>query len=124
MELKRWLQAQWDRAAAVASVLIGALALLIGYYGVRDALYPGEQIPYVISGGLFGLFAVGLGAVLWLSADLRDEWRKLDDIHEAVTELVSHTRASPAPTSTADVVPSEQPTASANGERRQRLRAR
>jgi hypothetical protein len=27
-----------------------------------------------------GVFLLGLGGVLWLSADLRDEWRKLDRI--------------------------------------------
>jgi hypothetical protein len=27
-----------------------------------------------------GLFLLGLAALLWLSADLRDEWRKLDAI--------------------------------------------
>jgi hypothetical protein len=26
------------------------------------------------------MFLLGLGAMLWLSADLRDEWRKLDRI--------------------------------------------
>jgi hypothetical protein len=47
---------------------------------VSDTAFPAEQIPYVVSGGLVGVFLLGLGAVLWLSADLRDEWRKLDAI--------------------------------------------
>jgi hypothetical protein len=29
---------------------------------------------------MVGLFLLGLGALLWVSADLRDEWRKLDSI--------------------------------------------
>jgi hypothetical protein len=37
-----------------------------------------EQLPYVISGGLVGLTLVVISATLWISADLRDEWRKLD----------------------------------------------
>jgi hypothetical protein len=45
---------------------------------VSDTLNTGEQLPYVVSGGMVGLFLLGLGAMLWLSADLRDEWRKLD----------------------------------------------
>ncbi len=64
------------------------LALLLGWLGIDDALYPGQQIPYVLSGGIGGLFAVGLGAVLWLSADLRDEWRKLDDIDQKLGRLL------------------------------------
>jgi len=40
--------------------------------------------PYIISGGIGGVFFLGLGATLWISADLRDEWRKLDRIEEAL----------------------------------------
>jgi hypothetical protein len=39
-----------------------------------------QQVPYIVSGGIGGLFLLGVGAMLWLSADLRDEWRKLDAI--------------------------------------------
>jgi hypothetical protein len=53
----------------------------VGYIGVSGATLPTEQLPYLASAGLFGLFALGVAATLWLSADLRDEWRKLDDIH-------------------------------------------
>ena len=47
---------------------------------MSGTLDTGKQIPYVISGAMVGLFLLGLGALLWLSADLRDEWRKLDAI--------------------------------------------
>jgi hypothetical protein len=66
--------------SAVLCVAAGAAALLIGYFGVSGTLDTAEQIPYVVSGGMAGLFLLGLGALLWLSADLRDEWRKLDAI--------------------------------------------
>lgn len=84
MELYRWLRTQWDRAAAVGLSLLGAISLLLGWLGTSEATLPTEQIPYLASGGLFGLFALGLAATLWLSADLRDEWRKLDDIHRGL----------------------------------------
>ena len=32
------------------------------------------------------MFLLGVGAMLWLSADLRDEWRKLDRIEQAIRE--------------------------------------
>jgi hypothetical protein len=76
----RYLRAQWDRVAAWACVLGGAVALLMGWLGASDTVFVFNQIPYLISGGLFGVFLLGLGAMLWLSADLRDEWRKLDAI--------------------------------------------
>ena len=96
MDLRSWLEAQWDRALAVGLVLLGALALLLGWLGIDDALYPGQQIPYVLSGGIGGLFAVGVGAVLWLSADLRDEWRKLDEIDQKLDRILEQQQA-PAP---------------------------
>ncbi|MDQ2650999.1 MAG: hypothetical protein M3Z03_15785 [Actinomycetota bacterium] len=89
MDLKAWLRAQWDRALAVLLVVVGGLALLLGWLGIDDALYPGQQIPYVLSGGIGGLFLVGVGAALWLSADLRDEWRKLDEIDQKLDRLLA-----------------------------------
>lgn len=89
MEFKEWLRAQWDRVAAGIALAVGALALLLGWLGVRDAVFPGQQIPYIVSGGIVALFLIGAGAVLWLSADLRDEWRKLDEIDEKLGQLLA-----------------------------------
>lgn len=85
MEFLNWVRDQWDRVGAVVLVVAGALALLFGWLGISDALLPAEQLPYLLSGGLVGVFLLGLGATLWLSADLRDEWRKLDRLEELVT---------------------------------------
>lgn len=81
MDFYTWLRAQWDRAAAVVALLVGVIALIVGWRGVSGATLPTEQIPYLISGGLVGVFALGVAGTMWLSADLRDEWRKLDEIH-------------------------------------------
>ena len=80
MNLIKLCRNQWDRTGAWLCVIAGAVALLVGYLGVSDTLETGKQLPYVVSGGMVGLFLLGLGALLWLSADLRDEWRKLDAI--------------------------------------------
>jgi hypothetical protein len=80
VNLGRYLRNQWDRVGAFVCVIGGAGALLAGYLGVSGTLETGKQIPYVVSGGMVGLFLLGLGSLLWLSADLRDEWRKLDSI--------------------------------------------
>jgi hypothetical protein len=80
VDIVKYLRNQWDRSGAWLCVIGGALALLVGYLGVSGTLETGKQLPYVVSGGMFGLFLLGLGALLWLSADLRDEWRKLDAI--------------------------------------------
>jgi hypothetical protein len=75
-----WVRNQWDRVAAWACVAIGGLVLVLGWIGVTSTPYSFEQIPYVISGGLGGIFLLGVGAMLWTSADLRDEWRVLREL--------------------------------------------
>jgi hypothetical protein len=84
VEFLSWVRDQWDRVGAVVLVIIGALALLLGWIGISDAVLPSEQLPYLLSGGLVGVFLLGLGTTLWLSADLRDEWRKLDHLEDIV----------------------------------------
>ena len=84
MELLKWIRTQWDRSLGLAAFGVGVLVLILGYVGVSGTREPGEQIPYVVSGGIVGLFCLGLGATFWLSADLRDEWRKLHQIHTSL----------------------------------------
>jgi len=84
MEFLSWVRDQWDRVGAVVLVVAGALALLLGWLGISDAVLPSEQLPYLLSGGLLGVFLLGLGTTLSLSADLRDEWRKLDRLEQLV----------------------------------------
>ena len=77
MEPLKYLRTQWDRTAAIAAVIGGLLCLLLGFLGVRDSAYVAGQLPYFISGGLLGIFLLGVAGIAWLSADLRDEWREL-----------------------------------------------
>ena len=110
-----FLRRQWDRFGAWACVVVGAVALLVGWLGVSDTPYPAEQIPFVISGGIGGVFLLGVGAMLWISADIHDEWRKLDEVGDLVRqqlELLQETR-------TADLAATER----SNGRSRGRLTA-
>jgi len=77
---------QWDRALALLAAAVGALALVLGWVGVSGVSLVTQQIPYLISGAVVGLVAFGVASTLWISADLRDEWAKLDDIYRAVTD--------------------------------------
>lgn len=87
MDVMTWIRAQWDRVAAWLMIAGGLISLLVGWVGVSHTAYLAEQIPYVVSAGLFGLFLLGLGATTWLSADLRDEWRKLDELSDQLRDL-------------------------------------
>jgi hypothetical protein len=77
MNLLKYVRVQWDRAGAVVAAVLGALFLIFGYLGTSGTEYIAEQIPYVISGGLTAVVLFVIAGVLWLSADLRDEWREL-----------------------------------------------
>jgi hypothetical protein len=88
MNVAQLLRNQWDRAGACLATVIGLVALLLGYFGISGTSYTQEQLPYLISGGAFGLFMLGIAGVLWLTADLRDEWRKLDDLDGHLQSLL------------------------------------
>ena len=86
MDLKTWLRAEWDRVAGYTLIGLGALCLLLGYLGVSDSPYVAEGLSYVMSGGIGGLFLLGAGATLLITADLHDGWRKLDRVEQALRE--------------------------------------
>jgi hypothetical protein len=63
--------------AAISAALAGAILLIVGWYHVSDTGFVSKQLPYIASEGLGGVFLLGMGGMLWLSADLRDQWREL-----------------------------------------------
>ncbi|HVW33869.1 MAG TPA: hypothetical protein VHL53_15130 [Acidimicrobiia bacterium] len=80
MDVLTWLRAEWDRVLGFTLIALGAVLLVLGYLGVSNSPYVAEQLSYITSGGLGGLFLLGAGATLLILADLHDEWRKLDRV--------------------------------------------
>ena len=105
MDPKQWLRKNPDRVGAWVAVALGALVLYLGWNGASNTAYPAEQLPFIISGGIGGALLVALGATLLISADLRDEWRKLDRIERRL--------APPAEDPTEDPASPAQPAADA-----------
>lgn len=89
MDILNLLRAQWDRVLAWVALAVGALVLFLGFRGTSDAQHIVLQMPYVVSGGLGGLFLLGVAAMLWVSADLRDQWHEVNHLREAVEELAA-----------------------------------
>jgi hypothetical protein len=81
-----WIRVQWDRVGAWGALVAGAITLFIGWRGVSETAYTAKQLPYIAGCGLGGMFLIAIAATMWLSADLRDEWRKLDRIEAAIRE--------------------------------------
>lgn len=81
-----WLRLQWDRIAALICAVAGVITLVAGWVGVSGTVYTVKQLPYIAGCGLGGLALIGSAVGLWLSADLRDEWHKLDRIETALRD--------------------------------------
>ena len=105
MDFLKWFRTQWDRVAAAVLVAVGLVVLLIGYLGASRTPYPAEQLPYMISGGVLGIFCLGGAAALYLSADMRDEWRKLNSIDVSLKQLVGTTTVDGAAPVAAEAAP-------------------
>jgi hypothetical protein len=84
MTLSRWLQAQWDRALAGVLIVASIIMVFVGWYRLSNTSYVYEQLSFLVSGAIGGLLLMAIGGILWLTADLRDEWRKLDRIEQAL----------------------------------------
>jgi hypothetical protein len=118
MTLWSWIRNQWDRAVGLLAVLAGVVALAAGWVGASGTVYPAQQIPFLMSGGLFGIFLLGIGCTAWLSADLRDEWRKLDQLDETLRSagiVLPDTGSTASPRALAD--PADEPATVTSGGR-------
>jgi hypothetical protein len=96
MNLNTLLRTNTDRAVAAALVFLGGVLLVLGWIGVSGHALAPEQIPYLISGGLGGVMLGAIGCTVWVSADLQDEWRRLDSLEDRLAELVEAQQERPA----------------------------
>lgn len=75
-----WAVSQWDRVIGWTCVAAGAVLTVTGALSVAAAQDQLDQLSYLATGPALGLFLLGVGAILILSADLRDDWAKLDEV--------------------------------------------
>jgi hypothetical protein len=65
----------------------GALLMLLGYLGVSRESIPAKQIPYLVSGGIGGVFLAVLGAYVLGTQEMRNDSGRLDRVEQMVEEL-------------------------------------
>ncbi len=75
-----WLREEWDRALGFGLTALGGVLILAGWSGASGSPFVVDQLSYLMSGGIGGLFLLGTGTTFILLADLHDEWRKLDRV--------------------------------------------
>jgi hypothetical protein len=65
----------------------GAVCILAGYLGISRQALVAKQLPYLISGGIFGLALVGVGTFYLATEELRRDSGRLDRLEEMVAQL-------------------------------------
>jgi hypothetical protein len=96
MNVLAWARLQWDRVLGALAAIAGAVLLIIGWVHVSGTGFVAEQLPYLASEGLGGVFLLGLGTGLWLSADMRDQWRELRAIRHGIDAQNAAARRTPS----------------------------
>jgi hypothetical protein len=86
-ELWRWVGAAVRPWLGWILLAAGALLMLLGYFGVSREAQPGKQIPYLVSGGVGGMFLAVLGAYFLGTQELRRDSGRLDRVEGMVEDL-------------------------------------
>jgi hypothetical protein len=83
----------------------GLVAIWLGWWGASGTKYVYQEIPYLISGGIFGVALVLMGAALfarysvarlvrlWLARSVADRQRETDRLVEAIDRLTEELKA-------------------------------
>ena len=66
---------------------LGALALLLGWYGVSGQALTAKQLPYLVSGGLTGIGLLVIAAVFLATEDVRRQLDRLGEVERKVDAL-------------------------------------
>lgn len=91
--MKNELNQRWRGVLGWASVVVGALMLIAGWFGVSAQTIVAKQLPYLISGGVGGLGFLGAGVGLLIAEDLRAERARLGRLEAEMLEVRDLLRA-------------------------------
>jgi hypothetical protein len=83
----RWVGKATRPVVGWILLAIAALFILFGWIGVSGTPVVAKQIPYVVSGGIFGVFLAVFGAYFLATEELRKDSGRLDRLERMVNEL-------------------------------------
>lgn len=85
----------WRQATGGALVVLGMLAVVIAWFGVSGTLDPGEQMPYISSGGFGGAALIAIGVTLLISFEhardrhaLAQVLGELDELRQRLDDVI------------------------------------
>lgn len=70
-----------------ALAALGALFIVLGYFGVANEALVAKQIPYLVSGGIGGMVLVAVGAFLLGTDDVRKQLDRVERLESMVGDL-------------------------------------
>jgi hypothetical protein len=94
--------------AGILLPIIGLAVIWLGWWGASDTKYVYQEIPYIISGGIFGVALVVIGAALfarysiarlvrfWLARVVADNQAQTDRVIDAISSLTEAVNAQAA----------------------------
>jgi hypothetical protein len=98
---------------AIALVVLGMIGVLVAWFGISGTLDPGEQMPYLASGGIGGAALIAIGVTVYISwehvqdrAALSVLLQRLDEVESTLRDMASPVLESPE---------GAQPSSSTNG---------
>lgn len=74
------------KATAAVCAVLGLVAIVIGYLGVRDESDIVLQLPYLASGGVGGLALIGIGAMALIRAQMREQTARFAEVTEQLDD--------------------------------------
>jgi hypothetical protein len=81
------------QVVAIALIALGMVGVVVAWFGISGTLDPGEQMPYLASGGIGGAALIAIGVMVYVSwehvqdrAALAILLRRLDEVEAALRE--------------------------------------
>lgn len=100
MPTPRFAPGRLGARLALGLVGVGLVLIGLGYNGMAGNLVIAAQLPYLVSGGLFGLSFVILGAALLITQGAREDRQRMEGL---LQQLVDHAQLTPSTQVPADV---------------------
>jgi hypothetical protein len=85
--VKGQIRYRWRETFGWVAIALGALAAILGWVGVSGKDLAPLQLPYLASGGVFGLLLTIVGVGLLVAADVRRDRDRLARIEGDIVEL-------------------------------------
>ena len=77
----------WRQALGGGLIGLGMLGIVVAWFGVSGTLDPGEQMPYISSGGFGGSALIAIGVTLLVSFEHVRDREALNDVLDELDHL-------------------------------------